>query len=111
MLYSLAAAGGDKKVIQHRADCQKWMTPSEIAKGQALAAQMSMILSSGYILADLRLTSVSGRPGLRFYRNGFSCEFTFTTSRQPGAQEKSTDLFSWCVVLHLIGKYICPFSN
>lgn len=47
---------------------------------------MSMTLYSGYIFADLRLAAVWGRPGLGFYRVGFSCEFSFAGSKQPGAR-------------------------
>lgn len=47
---------------------------------------MSMTDGNGYILADLKLGPISGRPGAGFHRIGFTCEYAFPASKQPGTR-------------------------
>lgn len=56
---------------------------------------MSFTSNAGYTMADIKLTSISGRPGLGVCRISLGCEFTFPASISPGTriQELRCDVY------------------
>lgn len=56
---------------------------------------MSFTNNAGYIMADIKLTSISGRPGLGVSRISLGCDFSFHASANPGTriQELRCDVY------------------